>query len=198
MRTSFLVLVILALSLRVALVAGGSESARSSPFVPAGKKPAPAAPTMDPALQALQLSGISVIGDEKRFNFFNANSKQSFWLALGVEENGLRVESYDKDADAVVVRKGGFTRRLELRQSKIVAEAPPSSSSGPTPLKSAPGVPDIQLPGVDEIKDPKTPVEIKQAEFEARMLVSDLLEISMQERARQRAKREAAARAGQP
>jgi hypothetical protein len=44
--------------------------------------------------------------------------------------------------------------------------------------------------GVDEIRNPQTPEEIKQAEYEARMLVSDLLQISMQERERQRLLRE--------
>jgi hypothetical protein len=45
--------------------------------------------------------------------------------------------------------------------------------------------------GVDEIKNPKTPAEIKQAEYEARMLVSDLLDISMKAREEQRKLREA-------
>ncbi len=173
---------------------GGAEAANSSgsPFLPAGaRQAAPAAPTMDKELADLQLSGISVIGDQKQFNFVNPGTRQTFWLALGASENGFTVEAYDAKADAVVVRRGNFTRRLELRQSRIVAAVAPKEPSSLPPLKTAPDVPDVQVAGVDEIKNPKTPAEIKQAEFEARMLVSDLLEISMQERARQRALREA-------
>jgi len=164
----------------------------ASPFLPAGSKPAPAAPAPDLDLQGLQLSEISVIGDEQQFNLVNTRTKQSFWLGLGASEGGFTVESYDAEGDSVVVSRGGKTRRLELRQSKIIASG--AANSTLPALKSASDVPDLQIVGVDEVKNPKTPKEIKQAEFEARMLVSDLLEISMQERARQRALREAKAK----
>jgi hypothetical protein len=172
----------------------GASSA--SPFIPGGVAEDAATPAPDPDLQALQLTGISIIGDDQRFNFVDSRTKRSFWVALGGSEGAFSVDAYDSNTDSVVVRKGAQTRRLELRQSKIGTVAPPAVTPRPLPpLTTAQGVPAANVPGVDEIRNPKTPAEVKQAEFEARMLVSDLLEISMQERARQRALREAQARA---
>lgn len=163
---------------------------RASPFVPAAKQTPPPAVEVDPELEALELAGISIIGDEQRFNLVDTRSKKSFWIVPGTVENGIVIQSYDPETDTVLVRRGKFSKRLGLRQSQIVAVD--DSSGKPPPIKTAPGVPDVKVPGVDEIKDPQTPEQVKQAEYEARMLVSDLLEISMQERARQRALREKA------
>jgi len=168
--------------------------AGASPFVPPSKAPAAPAPASDPVLDAIELSGISIIGDEQRFNLVDTRTKKSFWVELHATENGLTVESYNPEDDSVVVRHGDRRRRVELRRSVIVASGG-APRPAPLPGEDLPGVPPpVEIPphiqGVDEIKDPKTPEEIKQAEFEARMLVSDLLQISMRERARRKALRE--------
>jgi hypothetical protein len=84
---------------------------------------------------------------------------------------------------------------VALRQVKIAAM--PAAGVAPA-VVSVPARPPGSPPPVvtrtangGEIVNPKTPQEIAQAEMEARMMVSDLLEISMQERARQKALREA-------
>jgi hypothetical protein len=112
--------------------------------------------------------------------------------------NGITVVSYDAANEQVLVRRGLIERPLALRKAVLVA-APVSPVAMPgrqmpnAPVAAArpPGT------GVDEIKNPKTPEEIKQAEYEARMLVSDLLDISMKAREEQRRLREAQ-RNGQP
>jgi hypothetical protein len=177
------------LAVGLSVCVGAVAATAASPFLPDAKPAPQAAPAMDAELQALQLSGISAIGDEVQFNLVDPRTKKSYWLALGATEGGITVVSYEADADAVVVRKGAQTRRLELRQSRIVASAP-TSPAVPAPTPAAP-LDTTNVVGVDEIKNPTSPQEIKQAEFEARMLVSDLLEISMRERARQKALREA-------
>ncbi len=171
---------------------GGVALRAQSPFLPASTPPAATSASTDGALAALQLSGISVIGDDQRFNLVDSRNKRSFWIALRETQEGFTVESYDAASDAVVVRRGGETRRLELRQSRIVVTEPVSAA--PVIVAGGDPAPGVRREGVDEIRNPQTPAQIKQAEFEARMLVSDLLELSMQERARQKALREQQAR----
>lgn len=155
---------------------------------------APVADAGDPDLAALVFSGLSSILDQRSFNFTDQRSLKSFWVPLHGTENGFTVESYNEQTEKVVVRRGTRTREIALGKSVLVAApnagGPKYAMTAPTPLSP----PRPAGAGVDEIKNPKTPEEIKQAEYEARMLVSDLLDISMQERARQKALRDAQGR----
>lgn len=152
----------------------------------------------DADLDALQFSGLVSIVDQRSFNFTDTRTRKNFWVPMNGTENGFTVVSYDANAEQVVVRRGTRTRPIALRKTVLVAlpagaGARPAGPTGPVPVTTA-AAPRPPGSGVDEIKNPKTPAEIKQAEFEARMLVSDLLDISMQERARQKALRDAQAR----
>lgn len=163
----------------------------------------PGPPTAAPAsagdaeLGALQLSGISTLGGKSMFNFIDPRSNRSFWVVLHGTTNGFSVESYDESTVTVVVSRQGQSRSLKLRQAQITAmpvaagapRVPPVGVPARTTTGPAPAV--IRTADGGEIVNPKTPQEIAQAETEARMMVSDLLEISMQERARQKALREA-------
>lgn len=172
---------------------GGSgafaQSEDNNPFRPAGNSAVGAAPAGDAELDALQFSGLWSIGSERSFNFTDSRTRKSFWVPLNGTENGITVVSYDDANEQVVVRRGGNQRPLALRKAVLVA-APGSPVATAKPVVTAP----VARPagsGVDEIKNPKTPAEIKQAEYEARMLVSDLLDISMKAREEQRKLREA-------
>lgn len=172
----------------VALLLPGSALQAASPFEPAGT---PVVSVQgDPELQALQFSGISVIGSDHRFNLTNSRTHKSFWVALNESFDGFTVTSYDPASDSVIVQRGAFSRVVPLRRATIVAQAVPAPVV-PVPLPPAGAEPARTVVGVNEIANPKTPKEIAQAEFEARMLVSDLMEISMRERARQKALRDA-------
>jgi hypothetical protein len=156
----------------------------------------------DADLNALEFSGLASIIDQRSFNFTDSRTRKNFWVPLGGTENGFTVESYDEHSEQVVVRRGTRTRPISLRKTVLVAmpvTANPTyrPNSAPVPPVTTAAAPRAPGTGVDEIKNPKSPEEIKQAEYEARMLVSDLLDISMQERARQKALRDAQAR-GQP
>ena len=157
---------------------------------------APGAPDAgDVELNSLQLAGISTLGGTSMFNLVDARTNRSFWVPLNEKVNGFAVVSYDERSDTVVVDRNGQRRAVPMRQAQIAAM--PAASVVPAathvPVRPPAGMPTQVVHTADggEIVNPKTPQEIAQAETEARMMVSDLLEISMQERARQKALREA-------
>lgn len=168
-------------------------------------RPAPAAAvasTGDGDLAALQLSGVSSLGGQRMFNFVDPRSNKSFWVPLNGSANGYEVTAYDEKTITATVTRNGQTREVPLRQVQIASM--PSAVPAPAPVSvpaRPPGSPPmavVRTADGGEIVNPKTPQEIAQAEMEARMMVSDLLEISMQERARQKALREAQQKQQQP
>jgi hypothetical protein len=174
-----------------ALLPSFDAAAAQSPFKPSGR-PGVETPTAtrNPNLEALQLSGISALGPEFRFNLINTNTKKSFWIGLNRTVSGYTITSYDPQDSSVVVEHSGASRRVALRKSSFIAQGPATPMAAPlVPVEPYVPIPE-SVEGVDEIRNPQTPEEIKQAEYEARMLVSDLLQISMQERERQRLLRE--------
>lgn len=159
--------------------------------------------TGDADLNAIQLAGISNIGGQSMFNLIDPRSNKNFWISIKGTANGFTIESYEAASDTVVVLYNNRSRALQLRQTKIASMPATQLAGAPMPNRPvSTGVPTpvIHTPNGAEITNPKTPQEIAQAETEARNLVSDLLEISMQERARQKALREAALKqqGGQP
>lgn len=163
--------------------------------------PAPAAPRGaqggDADLHALQLSGISTLGGQSMFNLVDTRNNRAFWITLNGTVNGISVVSYDAKTDTVVIARQGERRSVSLRQAQIASlpaqgQTQPHAAAAPASQPASGAAPAvIHTPDGGEIVNPKTPQEIAQAETEARMMVSDLLEISMQERARQKALREA-------
>lgn len=140
---------------------------RSSPFLPpksAGTAPATAAPA-----GSHDFTGVIVAGKEVLVSLTDTQAKRSFWIGVGKSVDQIEVLSYDPRGDVVVVRVNGETRRLTLKQPVVAATAGNVVATVPV----APTVPLAPLP------PPATPAE---AEREARMLVSDLLEIGMQQR----------------
>ena len=174
-----------------ALLLSFDAEAAQSPFIPSGGPAKAASPAArNPDLEALQLSGISALGPEFRFNLVNVKTKKSFWIGLNRTVSGYTITSYEPQNSSVVVEHSGASRRIALRKASFIAQVPVAPMAAPlVPVEPFVPIPD-SVEGVDEIKNPQTPDEIKQAEYEARMLVSDLLQISMQERERQRLLRE--------
>jgi len=185
--------VVLGVSLLPATIAIGAEE--PSIFDRPAPATAPPANSVDGDLGALQLSGISTLGGQSMFNFVDARNNRSFWVPLNGTTNGFSVTAYDVATETVVVGRNGQSRPIKLRQAKIAAlpgpVVPAPTVQVPTRAPGSPPPAVIRTADGGEIVNPKTPQEIAQAEMEARMMVSDLLEISMQERARQKALREA-------
>lgn len=170
-----------------ALLLGGMGSARAqeptkdSPFMPAGTPTVDQAPPAQPGTH--ELVGIIATTKQTLVGITEKSTHKSFWIALGKSVEGIEVVSCDPAEDRAVVRINGELLTLSMRSGSNSASA---------------------VPGV-AIMGPSTPVSRAvqaEQEKEARMLVSDLLEIGIQQRKvyeeAQRKAAENAARANGP
>ncbi|RKX35381.1 MAG: hypothetical protein DRP71_03710 [Verrucomicrobia bacterium] len=145
----------------------GSESDDESPFLPpdSGKPAAPSVPA--PTLANLQFASVLSFGREVLISVFDVRTNEGVWIPVGEEAEGIRVITYDPENEEVTILSAGVTARLKLREAQFTA-----------------GGLIRPLPTLEQ--EYGRPLTVKEQETEARMLVSDLLEIGMQERARQR------------
>jgi len=182
--------------------AGRAAAQATSPFLPApGSDPAVAAP-----VENIEFSGV-VIGKKTLIILYDKTAKKPRHIPLGDTIDGISVLAYDASRDQVVVKVGGEQKLLTLRKATGIANAgtpaPPALNPAmnfnvpapvdvvqkiqPPPPSSAPAVaetPVVAAPAVNPAKPeaPATPPTIAKQEEEARMLVSDLLEIGMAQR----------------
>ena len=198
-----------------ALLAAGARAAEAgipeSPFkdASAGKGAAGVAD------EALEFAGVSQMGTTTHLVFHDKQAKKNRWIALGDTVEGISALRYDPRLEQAVVRVNGTEKTLSLRKGKgpvnsPVAVQPPAPVNGfavapPPPAAQVPQILPAPLPATDpgaqpvSIQPPKpapapgTPEFQVRQETEARMLVSDLLEIGMaQRRAYEEAQRRAA------
>jgi hypothetical protein len=159
--------------------AGGlraQETTKESPFMPANM------PTVDPGTPAQpsthELVGIIATTKQTLVGITEKSTHKSYWIALGKSVEGIEVVSCDPAEDRAVVRIGSDLMTLSMRSGSNSASAVPGAA----------------------IMGPSTPVSRAvqaEQEKEARMLVSDLLEIGIQQRkAYEEAQRRAAENAG--
>lgn len=146
---------------------------KDSPFLP------PAGGSLvAPPPETMQLSGVIAAGQSTLVNITDSQTKRSLWIPVGKTVDDIEVLSCDLKTDTVVVRTKGEVKTLKLRTPTIVTAptgAPPMIAAGPG------GGPAPILTQAEQ-------------EREARMLVSDLLEIGLQQRkAYEEAQRKAAA-----
>jgi hypothetical protein len=149
-----------------------------SPFLPpagataAGASAGPAEP--------YELAGASMTSEGTQICLYETAKHRSRWLAVGKSQDGIQVVSYDSVRDQAVVKFDGQPHVISLRKIKpnaaALASFNPASSVG-TRQNGAEGPPEV----VDPSTVGKSPEVVKQ-EREARMLVSDLLEISIAQR----------------
>lgn len=131
--------------------------------------------------ETYELAGASQTDSGSRICLYDRVHHQSRWLPVGQNSDGIQVVSYDAANNEATVKFDGATHVLSLRKATITSSGPiaavaylPASSASismPTPGK----------PIVDPSTIGKSPEVVRQ-EREARMLVSDLLEIGMQQR----------------
>lgn len=142
--------------------------------------------------EAYELAGSSVQGPDVSVCIYERQAKHSQWIPVGGIADGIHVISYDALNDRATVTIAGAFKELTMRRA-TVASLSPSSAGRPdesaAPLRLQPAVPDAQLA-------PAAAAPLRSAveeQREARMLVSDLLEIGVQQRrAYQDAKQKAA------
>lgn len=189
---------------------------RTSPFVPAGT----AGAAVEASSETIEFAGVTTVGKRTDLIFHDKTTKKNHWIAKGETKEGIAVLNYDEPRQQVVVKVNGTEKTLSLRKVASPRGGPRSVAPQPTgfnvpaaptvapaivaaePLVVTPGTGAGQG-GVTISAAPAAPApaaaenpeatRIRQ-ETEARMLVSDLLEIGMaQRKAYEEAQRKAAA-----
>ena len=175
----------------LALACGGIAPAQTpsaeSPFLPAN--PAVSA-THAQSNEPYQLSAIGVVGEQTFVSIYETAEKRSRWIAVGGSLGDLHVVSCDIEAEQVVVAVGGKTLTLTLPKPAVSTAA-----AAPVPVAATPAPP---VAGSAKNGGPAAAEAASDEDKarEARMLVTDLLEIGMQQRkAYEDAQKQAAAQA---
>ena len=183
-----------------------------SPFEQRGAASAPVA-----ANETLEFAGVSSMGQRTDLIFYDKTAKKSHWIAKGETKEGIAVVSYDERREEAVVKVNGVQKTLPLRKTAGPVNSPrpagsvpggfnvatatplpaPVPAQIPVPAPTAPTATNTNQATTQLATPPPAPgsaaeVQARQ-ETEARMLVSDLLEIGMaQRRAYEEAQRKAA------
>ena len=119
-----------------------------------------------------ELSGVTKIGDKTMGCIEEVSKKKSRWISVGGKADGIELVSCDLAKGEAVVNAGGRQLVLLLRKSSTIK----SPSVVSLPLSNETGPAGGKLPAL-------VPLTTKEEqEREARMLVSDLLEIGMRQR----------------
>lgn len=181
------------------LAAGSSLRAESrlalnSPFAPAsGLASGSAAPT-----SGYELEGTMVLGSDISLCLYEVQTKRSHWIAVGESSDGVKVLSFDAAKDTAMVVIGGEQKQLVLRKPNLDAHKGPPAAMVQAPV-IVPAPPPVAPPAIADMPPPapasSSGEQALKEQREARMLVSDLLEIGMQQR---KAYQEAKAKAAQP
>jgi hypothetical protein len=173
-------------------VCGQSTLVADSPFAPAG---AVAAAVNAPG-EAYELAGSTVQGTDISVCIFERQKKHSRWIPVGGDVDGIHVVSYDAANDTAVVTISGSRKELAMRKA-VVASTNASQGNRLPQVVSPPAA--VVTPIASAAQEPAPATTAAQDQKEARMLVSDLLEIGVQQRkAYQDAKLKAAQGAGTP
>jgi hypothetical protein len=158
-----------------------------------------------PANESLEFAGVNVMGDKVFVSVYDKQLKKGRWISVGGNEAGITVLAYDPRHEQIVVKSGEVQRTLTLRKAvgvingpTPVAVMPPSAGfnvppgvafqkiqppppgSVTEPVAESPAPAPVAAPAKPE--EPAKPLSVARQEEEARMLVSDLLEIGMAQR----------------
>ncbi len=171
------------------MCAAADATAKDSPFLPRGTTATPAGAATD----GYQLSGYVAQDKSGLLSVTRVSDKKSVWIPLGATVNDVTALSYDANLDQAVIRVGGRTLTISLRKSVVIpgANITPPVASAPPPTTPAAAPANPSLPPQPPPPAPGTPAF---QEREARMLVTDLLEIGLEQRkAYEEAQRQATA-----
>lgn len=192
---------LLALTLAAAAPAIAANSPSKNPFLPANTS----APGAVSAHESIEFAGVSQMGKTTTLIFLDKAAKKSRWVGIGETVEGISVVDYDPRREQAVVKVNGTQKTLALRKAAgpansagLTSVVPPPPAAGfnvapPAPVAPVPQILPAPAPPVDPAAQaaapgaapkpaPNTPEAQVKAETEARMLVSDLLEIGMAQR----------------
>lgn len=203
----------------VTAVAAAADSSaglpKKSPFELRGGSAAPVAA----ANESFEFAGVSSMGKKTDLIIYDKTAKKSHWIAPGETKEGIAVINYDAAREEAVVKVNGVQKTLALRKAggpvgtartaanpsagfnTPVPTVLPAPASANPPVPNAAGTAAVPTTGGNTSSPttsppppaPGSPAEVQaRQETEARMLVSDLLEIGMaQRRAYEEAQRKA-------
>ena len=172
---------LLLLMTAVAATLVGQAPPKQSPFEMRKNGAAPGNTTPAPPVDAvLEFSGIMKIGRTTMVCITTVTDKRTRWIKVGESSDGIQVPDQPAPTNSVLVRHAGREVTLPFKQPTYDAAAIAASyQMGAMPEGPAPQA------GVA----PTVALTNEEKETEARMLVSDLLEIGMiQRKAYQEAK----------
>jgi len=163
----------------------GQALPSQSPFLPSTSA------TGEDLNAAYGLLGMTVVGKQTLLSISRLSDKRSFWVPLGETVAEVTAVSYDSKSDEAVIRADGRMLTLTLGKGVVLPRSamPVEAARSPAPVTPTPAAEAVQVPS--------GPMTVQQEkEMEARMLVTDLLEIGQEQRkAYELAQRQAAARA---
>jgi hypothetical protein len=183
----FLTLALLA-SAMVGAPLNAADTVKDSPFTQSGGAKSP---TKD---ETLDFAGVSTVGKKTMINLYDREAKRGFWVQEGDTSDGVTVVKYDGRHDQVTVRRKGIDTVLPLRSASAVVSGPANSPTTPAPIQPVTPAPiagsSVATPagapamdaGATATPTTTTPQTRARQEEEARMLVSDLLEIGIAQR----------------
>lgn len=195
------------LTLGAAVTSFAQTPAISNPFS------APAASTVAATTsEGIEFAGMTEIGKDVHFVFVDKAAKKTRWVKEGDTVEGISIIRYDSRVEQVTIRYNGTEKTLSMRKAAsmprtpghVVAPLQPAAGFAtppplPLPMPATPPTAPIADNSVQAgapvaLPAPATPQTPQaKAETEARMLVSDLLEIGMaQRKAYEEAQRKAA------
>lgn len=146
---------------------------KDSPFLPAlGTAPAVAA-----AGDIHELAGVSSTGKSTLVCIYDNQAKRSRWIAVNATVDGIKVLSFDAAKDEATIKVGEQQKTLRMRKAAVAGSA--NVNAGANAAAFATPAPTVTQ-GTPQ--PPPAPGSVAQQETEARMLVSDLLEIGIQQR----------------
>jgi len=165
-----------------------------SPFAPAVTASVAQAAAPD---DAFQLIGVISRGQDSVVGILDRTANRTRWIPVGETVDGLKVNSYDRAQDIAVITSGGVQKFLQLRKAVVAAAnnvqtifnpiptapvAYGAPSGAPAPQSFATPTPAQPQPAIVNPADAGKSPDIIAKETEARMMVSDLLEIGMAQR----------------
>ena len=179
--TSLTVLIAVAGSIGVVCA---ETTLEESPFLPPANAATPAK-----TATAYELAGMSVAGKATLLSIVRVKDKRSTWVAVGQTAGEITAVSYDPKTEQATIRADGKLITIAMKKASVVSASntlfrSPFPSNAATPA-TAPRPVVTPLPATTQ----------EEKETEARMLVTDLLEIGQQQRkAYEEAQRQAAAK----
>lgn len=164
------------LSLGVVTLRAADETPPPSPFLPPADS---AAQTSPDSSSGYEFVGVTATAAQTLVSIRRLSDQRSVWIPVGQTLAEITVVNYDSTKDEVTLRTTADSFTLRLRDHATATAATPAINDAPRTLPAPASAGSAPAP----VAVPAKPLSVQEEkEFEARMLVTDLLEIGQQQR----------------